>query len=110
MLHKGLVWEYKKLHGTQHPLRDDSSQPSFESGRNYREIKPGGWTTGLEEDKIARYLNWHTRVFFGLEEDEITWYSNKQNFVRKRNKALEKSKIAWFSDKQGPIFFAYISA
>ena len=27
---------------------------------------------------------------FGLEEDEITWYSNKQDFVRKRNKALEE--------------------
>ena len=27
---------------------------------------------------------------FGLEEDEITWFSNKQDFVRKRNKALEE--------------------
>ena len=26
----------------------------------------------------------------GLEEDEITWFSNKQDFVRKRNKALEE--------------------
>ena len=25
-----------------------------------------------------------------LKEDEITWFSNKQDFVRKRNKALEE--------------------
>ena len=30
------------------------------------------------------------RAFAKEHEDEITWFSNKQDFVRKRNKALEE--------------------
>ena len=48
---------------------------------------------GLEEDEITWYSNRKfadMRAIGGLEEDEITWFSNKQDFVRKRNKALEE--------------------
>ena len=34
-----LVWKGIELQGAQIPLRDESSQPSFESGRNYRALK-----------------------------------------------------------------------
>ena len=67
------------MQGAQIPLRDESSQPSFESGRNYREIKPGGWTTGLEEDKITWHSNSKKPRLIGptvWETEEITGFSN----------------------------------
>ena len=50
-------------------------------------------------EKVAEYFDVTTDYLLGrtdnpnsdnLEEDEITWFSNKQDFVRKRNKALEE--------------------
>ena len=95
------VWKGIELQGAQIPLRDGSSQPSFESGRNYRELKPGGWTTGLEEDKITWYSN-HLSVLVsghpGLEEDKITWYSNANRKAAWTFAGLEEDKITWYSN------------
>ena len=45
----------------------------------------------------------HTRVKLGLEEDEITWYSNAGKLGRIREQGLEEDKITWFSTKNDTI-------
>lgn len=93
------------MHGTQHLLRDGSSQPSFESGRNYREFKPGGWTTGLEEDEITWYSNaqkYTGNNEFGLEEGKITWYSNIKCALMQQKSGLEEDEITWHSNQHSP--------
>ena len=55
---------------------------SFENRRNYREFKPGGWTTGLEEDEITWHSNYyHTKTspLHGLEEKEIAVTQTLEN-------------------------------
>ena len=57
--------------------------------------------TGLEEDEITGYSNGQCCfVLFcvGLEEDKITWFSNWLVAVNTGKIALGKSKIAWHSN------------
>ena len=53
--------EAKELQGAQIPLRDESSQPSFESGSNYRVLKLDVWCAGLanwfEGNRITEFSN-----------------------------------------------------
>ena len=52
---------------------------------------------GLEEDEITWYSNKqcaHTPLKRGLEEDEITWYSNTPRLDRWPTDGLEEDKIA----------------
>ena len=56
-----LVWKGIELQGAQIPLRDESSQPSFESGSNYRVLKLDVWCAGLanwfEGNRITEFSN-----------------------------------------------------
>ena len=55
------IWKGIELQGAQIPLRDESSQPSFESGSNYRVLKLDVWCAGLanwfEGNRITEFSN-----------------------------------------------------
>ena len=53
--------EAKELQGAQIPLRDESSQPSFESGSNYRvlklDVRCAGLANWFEGNRITEFSN-----------------------------------------------------
>lgn len=56
---------------------------------------------GLEEDEITGYSNGQCCfVLFcvGLEEDKITWFSNAQKYTGNNEFGLEEGKITWYSN------------
>lgn len=58
---------------------------------------------GLEEDEITGYSNGQCCfVLFcvGLEEDKITWFSNAQKYTGNNEFGLEEGKITWYSNEQ----------
>lgn len=56
-----LVWKGIELQGAQIPLRDESSQPSFESGSNYRvlklDVRCAGLANWFEGNRITEFSN-----------------------------------------------------
>ena len=59
---------------------------------------------GLEEDEITGYSNGknlHIAWFYGLEED-ITWYSNRGVPLQAGVFGLEEDKITWYSNTDFP--------
>lgn len=54
-------WKEVKLQGAQIPLRDESSQPSFESGSNYRvlklDVRCAGLANWFEGNRITEFSN-----------------------------------------------------
>ena len=56
---------------------------------------------GLEEDEITWYSNTRFLLRYrrcGLEEDEITWYSNEYGVVYLDEQGLEEDEITWYSN------------
>lgn len=55
------VWKGIELQGAQIPLRDESSQPSFESGSNYRvlklDVRCAGLANWFEGNRITEFSN-----------------------------------------------------
>lgn len=55
------VWKGIELKGAQIPLRDESSQPSFESGSNYRvlklDVRCAGLANWFEGNRITEFSN-----------------------------------------------------
>ena len=67
-----------ELQGAQIPLRDESSQPSFESGSNYRVLKLdvrcaglANWFEGIGYRGSQTHVILAPRRFEGLEEDKL---------------------------------------
>ena len=57
---------------------------------------------GLEEDKITWYSNRRTtrlQHFEGLEEGKITWYSNQHSQQLVNRVGLSEDKITWYSNQ-----------
>lgn len=80
---------------------------SFENRRNYREFKPGGWTTGLEEDEITWHSNYyHTKTspLHGLEEKEIAVTQTLENH---ECAGLGKDEITWYLNWHTRVLFRF---
>lgn len=80
---------------------------SFENRRNYREFKPGGWTTGLEEAEITWHSNYyHTKTspLHGLEEKEIAVTQTLENH---ECAGLGKDEITWYLNWHTRVLFRF---
>ena len=67
---------------------------SFWRRKSYMVLKLGGWTTGLEEDKIAGFSN----LLLRCKDKEIAGHSNSRDSVRRTTSGLEEDKITWYSN------------
>ena len=62
---------------------------SFWRRKSYMVLKPGGWTTGLEEDKIAGFSN----LLLRCKDKEIAGHSNIYWLIVTAAKGLAEDKI-----------------
>ena len=95
------AWKKVKLHGAQTP---DVAGTIFEGKWNYMMLKLAFEPEhALEVEEITGFSNTITgRLIWemGLEEDEITWYSNSCCY---RSTRFGEEKATWYSNQEGGL-------